>query len=283
MAVKAITKSAKVVSKASKAAKGAKGSKATKATKTTKATKAKGPVKEKAAKVTKVNTSTLAPAKNETKALVPQAGSGGGAGEPPKGLVPSSGSASPSKRGGQSLTPTEGTAVRRTAGPRGTGRREKFMGNAQVVPNERLSGPKSAPANKSNLKRNVAMGAGGILAGAAALYSSDRNKKASTTKPPMAAQKPLQSVVARTPTNGPAKQAPAFPVSSAATPARSVVKPAPATPKPSSTTKPAQPKQAGGGKKMQGEDLANFLGLSKDSAVRYYMKEGKHKYPSKAK
>ena len=34
-------------------------------------------------------------------------------------------------------------------------------------------------------------------------------------------------------------------------------------------------------KPMRGEDMADFLGLSKDSAVRFYMKEGKHMYPTK--
>jgi hypothetical protein len=58
------------------------------------------------------------------------------------------------------------------------------------------------------------------------------------------------------------------------------------SPAPKSSPKPSQKATGaskGQGKAMSGAELANFLGLSADSAVRTYMETGKHKYPSKAK
>ena len=60
------------------------------------------------------------------------------------------------------------------------------------------------------------------------------------------------------------------------------------TPQRAPRSAPAAPKSAGSKssgsstkKPMRGEGMADFLGLSKDSAVRFYMKEGKHMYPTK--
>jgi hypothetical protein len=68
--------------------------------------------------------------------------------------------------------------------------------------------------------------------------------------------------------------------------------PKPSTPKgstsPARKSAPKPSQKATGpskrqGKAMSGAELANFLGLSADSAVRTYMETGKHKYPSKKK
>lgn len=68
--------------------------------------------------------------------------------------------------------------------------------------------------------------------------------------------------------------------------------PKPSTPKdstsPASKKAPKPSQKATGaskgqGRAMKGAELANFLGLSADSAVRTYMETGKHKYPSKKK
>jgi hypothetical protein len=58
------------------------------------------------------------------------------------------------------------------------------------------------------------------------------------------------------------------------------------TPAPKSSPKPSQKATGaskGQGKAMKGKELADFLRLSADSAVRTYMETGKHKYPSKKK
>jgi len=55
------------------------------------------------------------------------------------------------------------------------------------------------------------------------------------------------------------------------------------SPAPKMAPKPSQKATGaskGTGKAMKGAELANFLGLSQNSAVRTYMETGKHKYPS---
>jgi hypothetical protein len=138
--------------------------------------------------------------------------------------------------------------------------------------------------------RHLAAGAGAAAAGAAFLMSDGGEKKAASTSaaPTPAAKKPTQemaggsasfSPVSGKPTsNGVQKQ-----------PIQNVPQNTPqSAPQSAPRSAPAAPKSAGSKssgisakKPMRGEDMADFLGLSKDSAVRFYMREGKHMYPTK--
>lgn len=133
--------------------------------------------------------------------------------------------------------------------------------------------------------RHLAAGAGAAAAGAAFLMSDGGEKKATSTgaAPTPAAKKPTQEMAGG--------NAPFSPVSGKPTsngvqkqPIQNVPQNTPQSAPKSTPTTPKGASKASGRsakKPMRGEDMADFLGLSKDSAVRFYMKEGKHMYPTK--
>ncbi len=130
--------------------------------------------------------------------------------------------------------------------------------------------------------RHLAAGAGAAAAGAAFLMSDGGEKKATSTStaPTPAAKKPTQEMAGGS--------ASFSPVSGKPTSNGVQKQPIQNTPQSAPKSAPAAPKSAGSKssgssakKPMRGEDMADFLGLSKDSAVRFYMKEGKHMYPTK--
>lgn len=126
-----------------------------------------------------------------------------------------------------------------------------------------------------NRKSNRAkyMAAGGLAAGAAALYSA-QGEKESTPSNPKGADPVWNPPLKMKTTPAPSKAS----EPSASSAGTSV--PAPSSNKaPAASTKPKSTPRAAG-KTMKGQELADFLGLGADSAVRHYMTTGKHKYPS---
>ena len=119
--------------------------------------------------------------------------------------------------------------------------------------------------------------------------SDDGKKKAASTSaaPTPAAKKPTQemaggsasfSPVSGKPTSNGVQKQPIqnVPQNTPQNAPKSTPKSTPTAPKGASKSSGSSAK-----KPMRGEDMADFLGLSKDSAVRFYMKEGKHMYPTK--
>lgn len=130
--------------------------------------------------------------------------------------------------------------------------------------------------------RHIAAGAGAAAAGAAFLMSDGGEKKATSTGAAIApaSKKPSLEMAGGS--------ASFSPVSGKPTSNGVQKQPIQNTPQRAPRSAPAAPKSAGSKssgssakKPMRGEGMADFLGLSKDSAVRFYMKEGKHMYPTK--
>jgi len=147
-------------------------------------------------------------------------------------------------------------------------RQEKFMGNLQAEPRTALPGPVTSPKPKKSVAPYLAAGAAAGFG--AFLYSSGEDK---------APARPTVNTPPTAPAVSPAPRATAAPKPSPApSPAPS---PKPSAPKPKS--KQASGSSSSGGRKLAGknENMADFLGLSKDSEVRYYMETGKHRFPRK--
>lgn len=203
----------------------------------------------------------------------------------------------PVPRGGTSVVPRAGTASRV----------EKVVqGTAEFVRNRAL--PVATQTAKRGLGRLAAAAAGPVAGAVATGLAVGEMLKG--TRPAKAAAEKLTGLMAKTTGlermqnqmvsgNG-LLQAPRPRQTSTAQGGTSPIVPSKTlseTPKPptrqgstSPTTKTSSAssqKTAGAskgrGKAMKGAELANFLGLSADSAVRTYMETGKHKYPSKRK
>ena len=176
-------------------------------------------------------------------------------------------------------------ALATTAPPRNAGsvvptRNEKFMGNAQ-----RVQGPPlmlKSSGNKPATRREKAIIAGvGVTAGAIGFALGEKVDNKGTSVPTTTA-----TGAGGTVPMGPAKVLPQsagqgarmerqermrVTPTSTTTPQTPASKPAPKSTASSGSSKPA----------LKGKALADYLGLSADSAVRTYMETGKHKYPTK--
>lgn len=157
------------------------------------------------------------------------------------------------------------------------GREEKVVqGSHEMVRPAQLPSPVMPKADTRKPVGRYALAAAGAGVAAAALSTGEtktetqipmRPKGRATSTAPGGASAPVPS---KTMQEAPK---PSIPKGSSS-PARK------SAPKPSQKATGAS---KGQGKAMKGAELANFLGLSADSAVRTYMETGKHKYPSKKK
>lgn len=231
--------------------------------KITDGSKAKPKTKAKKPKATKSESQTTTPSPPATVT------GGGGKG----GLPSSPRSSSPSASSGNLPVPKNSKLPRAPRSGIGQGgRQEKFMGNAQRVPNDALPGV-GAKGKKSGAGKAAI--AGGAVAAAAALYGS-RDKTSSA---------PTQTVSPASVTPSAYSSGPKVNLSKPPTGGKSgamggATAPSPTkakTPKASSTGSSSGSKRGA----AKGESMADYLGLSKDSAVRTYMDTGKHKYEPK--
>lgn len=198
----------------------------------------------------------------------PATDTGGGG----KGGLPSSPrSSSPSASSGNLPVPKSASGVAKMRAGK-SGKTEKFMGDAQRVPNESLPGL-GAKGRKSGAGKAAI--AGGAVAAAAALYGS-RDKVSSA---------PTQTVSPASVTPSASSSGPKVSLSKPPTGGKSGAMGGATAPAP---TKAKTPKAASAGSSSgskrgaaKGESMADYLGLSKDSAVRTYMDTGKHKYEPK--
>lgn len=219
-----------------------------------------------------------------------KAGKAGGNKKPPGGSVATAAGEAkfrpPMRRG----TSQPSTQRRGTRQGRIEGRTEKVV-QGETIRDTPSSPPPAqrgaAGSGGGRIKgRHLAAGAGAAAAGAAFLMSDGGEKKATSTgaaiapaskKPSleMAGGSASFSPVSGKPTsNGVQKQ----PIQNTPQSApRSAPRSAPAAPKSAGSKSSGRSAK----KPMRGEDMADFLGLSKDSAVRFYMKEGKHMSPTK--
>ena len=208
--------------------------------------------------------------KSETKTSVtttPATATGGGG----KGGLPSSPrSSSPSAGSGNLPVPKSASGVAKMRAGK-TGKTEKFMGNAQRVPNESLPGL-GAKGRKSGAGKAAI--AGGAVAAAAALYGS-RDKTSA----------PTQTVSPASVTPSASSSGPKVNLSKPPTGGKSGAMGGATAPAPTKAKTPKAPSagSSSGSKRgaAKGESMADYLGLSKDSAVRTYMDTGKHKYEPK--
>jgi len=166
----------------------------------------------------------------------------------------------------------KGSAVIKARPPR----EEKVVqGTSEVVRPPKLEGPKAPMRDTRKPVGRYAL-AGTAAAGVAAAALGRKEEPKESVQVPMRPSGRATSVGSAT--SVPSKTvsaAPKAPTSKGST-----------SPTPKSSPKPRQKATGaskGQGKAMSGAELANFLGLSADSAVRTYMETGKHKYPSKAK
>lgn len=166
-----------------------------------------------------------------------------------------------------------GSAVIKGKSPR----EEKVVqGTSEVVRPPKLTGPKTPKADTRKPVGRYALAAAGTGVAAAALSTGETKTE---TQIPM---RPKGRATSTAPGG-----------TSAPVPSKTMQEaPKPSTPKgstspaPKSAPKPSQKATGaskGKGKAMSGAELANFLRLPADSAVRTYMETGKHKYPSKKK
>lgn len=166
----------------------------------------------------------------------------------------------------------KGSAV--VKGSRATREEKVVQGTSEVVRPPKLSGPPT-PAKPDTRKPVGRYALGGAL-GAGVAAATLSNKQSAPVQPPMRPS-------GRATSTGDAVNVPpkTLPKTSKA----------PSMGGSTTSTKKTSPKSSqkatgaskGKGKAMSGAELANFLGLSADSAVRTYMETGKHKYPSKSK
>lgn len=204
----------------------------------------------------------------QTSAANPPATATGGGG---KGGLPTNPRFNTPAAGSDNLpVPRSASGVAKMRAGR-AGRAEKFMGNAERAPNEALPG--LGGKTKSRMSAGKAAVAGGAVAAAAALYGSRDNKTTQTVTPPSVSSGSSSST---TPT-GPSVNLKKPPTGG---------KPdsmGGATP-PTTGSKTKTPSSSSGSSRRgagKNESMADYLGLSKDSAVRTYMETGKHKYEPK--
>jgi hypothetical protein len=145
-------------------------------------------------------------------------------------------------------------SIRRAKPPR----TEKFMGNATRVPNDALPKPPLASAGGS--KRKVGRTLVGAVAGGAALGYLMRDE----AKAPEATYKAPPAPSKASPEIGPVVKAPVSRSEARTSQPATTVAPSPRTGAPRGSQKAS----GASGKPMQGSALADYLGLSSDSAVR---------------
>lgn len=240
------------------------------------------------------------PSSTPATASKPPAVSGGGqppAGKPPTTTGTGSAGKPPMPRGGTSVVPRVGSASRV----------EKVVqGTAEFVRNKAL--PQTAKQVAKKGLGRIAAAALGPVAGAigTGLLLGEALKG---TRPARAAAEGLTNLMAKATgletrerqmlsNNGMLRPSPRMtataPGGTSPTVPSKTMQEAPKSSTPKGSSSPARksaPKPSqkatgaskGQGKAMKGAELANFLGLSADSAVRTYMETGKHKYPSKKK
>lgn len=157
------------------------------------------------------------------------------------------------------------------------GREEKVIqGSHEMVRPAQLPGPVMPKADTRKPVGRYALAGAGAGVAAAALSTGETKTETPTLLRPKG----------RATSTAPGGTSPTVP------PKTMQEAPKPSTPKgstspaPKKAPKPSQKATGaskGQGRAMKGAELANFLGLSADSAVRTYMETGKHKYPSKKK
>lgn len=218
--------------------------------------------------------------------------------KPPSPPTTGGGPKPPVPRGGTSVVPRMGAASRVE---------KVIQGTAEIVRNKALPGA-ATQAAKRGLGRLAAAAAGPVAGAVATGLAVGEMLKG--TRPARAAAEKLTGLMAKAtglermqnqmisgngllqaPQTRRTSTAPGG--TSPAVPSKTISgAPKPSTPKGSSSPAPkmsSAPSQRatgaskGRGKAMSGAELANFLGLDKNSAVRTYMETGKHKYPSKGK
>lgn len=227
--------------------------------------KPKAKARAKKSKTTKSESQTTTPSPPATVT------GGGGKG----GLPSSPRSSSPSASSGNLPVPKNSKLPRAPRSGIGQGgRQEKFMGNAQRVPNESLPGL-GAKGRKSGAGKAAI--AGGAVAAAALLYGSKDKAPAPTqtvsptSVTPSASGSGPKVNLSKPPTGG---KSGAMGGATAAAPTKAKTPKAPSAGSSSGSKRGA----------AKGESMADYLGLSKDSAVRTYMDTGKHqtepKYPT---
>lgn len=181
---------------------------------------------------------------------------GQGGGKPP---MPPMRSAPPAGAS-QDRVPMRRASTQATTRATQQARQEKFMGNAQVV---RDAPPAPTPRSRG---RRAALVAGGTLAAGVGLSARDDGGTKGGTQTPV-------STVTGMGGTSPTPPSKSMPVTQSTASRQAPTSRAPAM----STGK----KPSSGGRQMKGKELADFLGLKSDSAVRTYMETGKHKYPTK--
>lgn len=233
-------------------------------------------------------TKSLKQARTNPKATSPMTATGSG-GKPPSGKPPvatasSSGGGPLAKRGGSSVVPKMGA----------TPRVEKTVsGSHEMVRPKSLPGAGKAGGMSGMLKGIPVIGAiisaavggynlrdtplalkarGAVVEGAAKLTGLSKKEQGGVQA--------VMPVSGRKTVTAPGGSTPVVPSKtvSSAPPQGSSPPPMKKAPAPSQKATGASKSP---GRAMKGAELANFLGLSADSAVRTYMETGKHKYPAK--